>query len=62
MEGDIQGRKRVWVILHIEFMDPKKLAIVQSTIGDKLQMQDKQEFPGEDLITVELFGQPAAAQ
>jgi len=25
-------------------------------------MQDKQEFQGEDLITVELFGQPAAAQ
>ena len=60
LEGDISGRKRVWLILHIESMDPEKSAIIQSTLAERLQLQEKRMFPGEDLITVELFSQAAA--
>jgi mannosyltransferase len=61
LEKDISGRKRVWLVLHIEQMDPQKSAIVQSAIGEGLQLEDKKMFPGEDLITVELFGPEAPA-
>jgi len=60
LEGDISGRKRVWLVLHIESMNPEKSAIVQSTIGERLQLQEKKLFPGEDLITVELFTEAAS--
>ncbi|MGH9545169.1 MAG: glycosyltransferase family 39 protein [Terriglobales bacterium] len=60
--GDISGRKRVWLVLHIEQMDPQKSALVQSTIGEGLQLQEKKMFPGEDLITVELFSQAAGVR
>lgn len=60
LEGDISGRKRVWLILHIESMDPEKSAVIQSTLAERLQLQEKRLFPGEDLITVELFSQAAA--
>jgi len=58
---DISGRKRIWLVLHIEQMDPQKSAIVQSTVGERLKLEDKKMFPGEDLITVELFGPEALA-
>ncbi len=61
VEKDISGRKRVWLVLHIESLDPEKPVLIQSTLEDKLQLQDKQLFPGEDLITVELFGEEATA-
>jgi hypothetical protein len=61
VEGDISGRKRVWLILHIESADPEKAALVQSTLGERLQLQDTKLFPGEDLITVELFGEGSTA-
>ena len=49
------GRERVWFIEHIEVIDPKAAAIIQSTLGEKFQVVDKHDFPGEDLITVALY-------
>ena len=51
----------MWLVLHIESLDPEKPVLIQSTLEDKLHLQDKQLFPGEDLITVELFGEEATA-
>jgi mannosyltransferase len=60
--GDISGRRRIWLVLHIEQMDPQKAAMVQAAVGEGLQLQEKKMFPGEDLITVELFSQAVGAR
>jgi mannosyltransferase len=62
VESDSSGRKRVWFVLHIESADPEKAALIQSTLEERLHLQDKKLFPGEDLITVELFTEGAAAR
>ena len=49
------GRQRVWFVLHIEVVDPRASAIIQSTLAEKFHIVDKHEFPGEDLITVFLY-------
>ena len=49
------GRERVWLILHIEGIDPQASAIIQSTLAEKYQLLEKHEFSGEDLITVALY-------
>ncbi len=46
----------MWLVLHIESLNPEKPALIKSTLEGKLSLQDKKLFPGEDLITVELFG------
>jgi mannosyltransferase len=62
LESDISGRKRVWLVLHIESLDPAQPVLIQSTLEERLKLQDRQLFPGEDLITVELFSEPSRAR
>jgi 4-amino-4-deoxy-L-arabinose transferase-like glycosyltransferase len=62
VKSDISGRKRVWLVLHIESLDPEQPALIQSTLEERLRLQDKKLFPGQDLITVELFSERAAAR
>jgi mannosyltransferase len=49
------GRERVWLILHIDSINPQASATIQSTLGESYRIIDKHEFPGEDLITVALY-------
>jgi hypothetical protein len=51
----ISGRERVWLILHIDSINPQASATIQSTLGETYRVVDKHEFPGEDLITVALY-------
>jgi len=62
VKSDISGRKRVWLVLHIESLDPEQPALIQSTLEERLRLQDKKLFPGQDLITVELFSERAVAR
>ncbi len=62
LERDTSGRKRVWFVLHIESLDPEQKAIIQSTLEERLRLEDKKVFPGQDLITVELFSEGATAR
>jgi uncharacterized membrane protein len=50
------GRERIWLVLHIEAVDPRASAIIQSTLAEKYQLLEKRDFAGEDLITVALYG------
>jgi len=62
MERDISGRKRVWLVLHFESLDPEKSGLIQSSLEEaNLHLQYKKIFPGQDLITVELFRGAATA-
>jgi mannosyltransferase len=54
------GHERVWLILHIDSINPQASATIQSTLGETYQMVDKHEFPGEDLITVALYDRKPA--
>jgi mannosyltransferase len=49
------GRERVWLILHIDSINPQASANIQSTLNETYRVVDKHEFPGEDLITVALY-------
>jgi mannosyltransferase len=49
------GHERVWLILHIDSINPQASATIQSTLGETYRIVDKHEFPGEDLITVALY-------
>jgi len=56
IERDISGRKRIWLVLHIEESDPQISAVIQSTLAERLRAEGKQVvFAGQDLIKVELF-------
>jgi mannosyltransferase len=54
------GHERVWLILHIDVIDPQASATIQSTLGETYRVVDKHEFPGEDLITVALYNRTPA--
>jgi mannosyltransferase len=54
------GHERVWLILHIDSINPGASATIQSTLGETYQRVDKHEFPGEDLITVALYSRTPA--
>ena len=41
--------------------DPAQAQLVRSTVGRGRQLQEQKLFPGEDLITVELFSPEPAA-
>jgi uncharacterized membrane protein len=49
------GHERVWLILHIDSINPQASATIQSTLAETYRVVDKHEFPGEDLITVALY-------
>jgi mannosyltransferase len=55
IEQVTSGHERVWLILHIDSINPQASATIQSTLGETYRIVDKQEFPGEDLITVALY-------
>ena len=54
--SDTAGRERVWLLLHDEQERPDELAVVQSTLAERLQPQEKRAFPGKIPITVVLYG------
>jgi len=54
------GHERVWLILHIDSINPQSSATIQSTLAETYQVVDKHEFPGEDLITVALYDRKPA--
>jgi hypothetical protein len=54
------GHERVWLILHIDSINPQASADIQSTLGETYTVTDKHEFPGEDLITVALYNRTPA--
>ena len=56
------GRERVWLILHIDSINPQASATIQSTLGESYRIVDKHEFPGEDLITVALYDRTPAGR
>jgi mannosyltransferase len=56
------GHQRVWLILHIDSINPQASATIQSTLGETYQVVDKHEFPGEDLITVALYDRKPAGR
>jgi mannosyltransferase len=49
------GHARVWLILHIDSINPQSSITIRSTLGEAYQVVDRHEFPGEDLITVALY-------
>ena len=51
----INGRQRLWLILHIESIDPQATAIIQSAFAERFQLMEKRVFPGQDPITVALY-------
>jgi len=53
------GHDRVWLVLHIESIDPKAAALIQSTLAETYQRVDQHQYPGEDLITVALYTRAA---
>jgi 4-amino-4-deoxy-L-arabinose transferase-like glycosyltransferase len=54
------GHERVWLILHIDMINPPASSTIQSTLGETYRVVDKHEFPGEDLITVALYNRKPA--
>lgn len=56
------GRERIWLILHIDSINPKASAIIQSTLAEQYRLVEKREFPGEDLITVDLYRRTTAGR
>ena len=54
------GHERVWLILHIDSINPQASATIQSTLGETYRMVDKHQFSGEDLITVALYSHTPA--
>jgi hypothetical protein len=62
LSSDTDGRERVWLVLHDEKEKPDELALVQSTLAEKLLPQEKRVFPGEIPITVVLYNRTPAEQ
>ena len=51
----ISGRQRLWLILHIESIDPQATGIIQSAFAERFELMEKRVFPGQDPITVALY-------
>jgi mannosyltransferase len=49
------GRKRVWLILFLDFVHPERLAVVDSTLNQNFRLVDKRVVPGEEPVTVDLY-------
>jgi hypothetical protein len=49
------GRKRVWLILFLDFVHPERLAMVDSTLDQKFRLVEKHVVPGEEPVTVDLY-------
>ena len=49
------GRKRVWLILFLDFVHPERLAVVDSTLNQKFHLVEKHVVPGEEPVTVDLY-------
>ncbi len=54
------GHERVWLILHIDSINPQSSTTIQSALAETYHVVDKREFPGEDLITVALYDRKPA--
>jgi mannosyltransferase len=52
----ISGRQRLWLILHIESIDPQAVDIIQSTVAETFHLAEKRVFlGGADPITIALY-------
>ena len=49
------GRKRVWLILFLDFVHPERLALVDSTLDQNFRLVQKQVVPGEEPVTIDLY-------
>lgn len=49
------GRKRVWLVLFLDFFHPERLALIDSTLDQTFRLAEKQVVPGEEPITVDLY-------
>jgi mannosyltransferase len=56
--SDTAGHERVWLLLNDEQEKPTELAIVHSTLAERLRPQEERVFPGKIPITVVLYGRP----
>jgi mannosyltransferase len=62
VRSDIYSRKRVWLILHMNSDSPALTELIQSTLAEKLQLQEENIFPSGDAITVALYAQPQTSR
>jgi len=62
LSGDTAGRKRVWLLLHDEQEKPAELGVVESTLAEGFQPQEKRTFPGKIMITVALYSRAPAVR
>ena len=49
------ARQRVWLILSDESEDPKALGVIESTLAEGFQQQEKHVFVGEEPLTIALY-------
>jgi len=57
-----EGRHRVWMVLHFTSEYLRETAIMESTLGERFQLQEERVFTENDPVTVALYSRAEGAR
>ena len=52
------GSKRVWLVQFLDFVDPERLAMVDSTLDQHFRLIERHVVPGQEPVTLDLYDHP----